>query len=182
MRREVARQGLHITFTSALAGVSIVVSQQVFLILCVSLLMLLVWFVRARAESAFFLHLMERDHDKQRFPGKGAIMVLCGAFLTGLLFPAHILPALLVLGLGDSLSTLVGMRFGKKKLLNTNKSWIGSAAFLLVSCVILVWFSSWWLLIALVATLAEIINYHRFLYLDDNLVIPLVVGLLLTLL
>jgi phytol kinase len=179
MKREFARQGMHLGFTVSLAFVSLILSQEWFVLLVAALLVWLVLFVRFRPESKSFLRAMEREHDKKRFPGKGAILLLVGALITGLLFYAHILPALLVLGVADSLSTIIGMRFGKKKIFRTNKSWIGTATFFVCSCVVLIFFSSWWLLISLIATLAELVNYHRFLLLDDNLVIPLVVALTL---
>ena len=163
-------------FTVCLALVSLVISQAWFLLLTGAILVWLVWFVRTRPESTFFLRAMEREHDRKRFPGKGAILLLVGAFLTGLLFPAHIAPALLVLGVADSFSTVVGMRFGKKRIGTSNKTWMGTATFFVCSCAVLAFFSSWWLVVALIATTAEFINYHRFLLLDDNLVIPLVVA------
>ena len=182
MNREVARQGMHLVFTTTLAITSVFLSQPWFVLLTAFFLVWLLWFIRARPESKFFLRIMERPHDEQRFPGKGAIMVLVGALIVAVLFPAHILPALLVLGIGDSLSTIVGMRFGKKKVFGTKKSWVGSGTFFVCSAVILIFFSTYWLLIALLATVSEFVNYHSFLLIDDNLIIPLVVGVLLSLL
>ncbi len=179
MRREYARQGLHITFTSGLALLSLVVSQPVFLVIVVSSMLVLVWFVRHRPESTFFLRVMERAHDKQRFPGRGAVMVLLGAFFTALLFPSQLLPALLVLAVSDGLSTIIGMRFGKKKIFRTKKSWVGSGAFFVSASAILVFFSALWFVIAFVVTCAEMIDYHAYAFIDDNVVLPLLTGALL---
>lgn len=179
MHKEFTRQGVHLGFTTALAFVSLVVPHTWFVLLTAGLLVWLVLFVRFRPESKFFLRVMEREHDKKRFPGKGAILLLVGALLTALLFPAHVFWSLLVLGLGDSLSTLVGMRFGTRTIGSTNKTWVGSTTLFVVSCAILFFASAWWAVIALVATLAEMVNYHRFVFLDDNLVLPLVVATLL---
>lgn len=179
MKQEFARQGMHLVFTVSLACTSLLLSQQWFLVLVAGLLAGLVAFVYFRPESTFFLHVLEREHDKKRFPGKGAIMLLVGAFITATLFPAHILPALLVLGISDSLSTILGMEFGKKRIFRA-KTWLGTTTFFVCSCAILIFFSSWWFLIALVVTGAELVNYHSFLFLDDNLIIPLVVATLLT--
>jgi len=182
MKREITRQGMHLVFTTALALVSLVFSQLWLILLITGLLVWLVLFLRFRPESKFFLRAMERAHDKQRFPGKGAILLLLGALLTAVLFPAHVFPALLVLGIADSLSTLAGMRFGKKRIGTTKKTWVGSGTFFVCSATILFFFSSWWALIALLVTALELINFHRFLLLDDNLIIPLCVAVALSIL
>lgn len=182
MKREFARQGMHLGFTVGLAFTSLFLSHAWFVGLTTFFLVWLVWFVRARPESKFFLRVMERPHDRQRFPGKGAILLLVGALLTALLFPAQVFPALLVLGIGDSLSTILGMCFGKKKILGTKKSWVGSGTLFLCASLVLVFFSSWWFLVALAVTVAEFVDYHKFLLLDDNLIIPLLTAALLFLL
>lgn len=176
MKREYTRQGLHLVSTLALAFASMWLSQQWFILLVLGLIIGLIAFIRFRPASTLFLRVMERPHDRRRFPGKGAIMLLVGALVTAILFYAHILPALLVLGLADSFSTIIGVRFGTRRIAQTNKTWEGTATFFVLTATVLLFFSSWWLLIAALATAAEHINYHRYVFLDDNLIIPLLVA------
>jgi dolichol kinase len=85
-----------------------------------------------------------------------------------------------VLSLADSMSTLVGYYFGKHKLpVNKKKTWEGSTTFFLVSLFILYLFSSPLkaIALALVATATEMLPN-----IDDNISIPIALGLSMSLL
>lgn len=126
------------------------------------------------------INWFERDHNKAVFPGKGAFAIVLGATLTALIFPASLIPALLVLAIPDSFSTLVGKLSGKRKLpWSPRKSWLGTFAFLLSCAVVLYFYTSLWYVGALVLTFFETIDYNDILLLDDNLLLPLVTGALL---
>ncbi|MEM5778718.1 MAG: hypothetical protein QXK49_03770 [Candidatus Aenigmatarchaeota archaeon] len=113
-------------------------------------------------------------------PFKGAIEFGLGCFLATILFKENIaIAAISVLALADSSSTLVGYYFGKYKLpINKNKSWEGSVTFFLISFFILTFFTNipLALILSLLTTFVEALPY-----LDDNLSIPIALGILMTL-
>ena len=114
-------------------------------------------------------------------PFKGAIEFGLGCFLVTLLFKESIaIASIAVLALADSASTLVGYYFGKYKLpINKKKTWEGSLTFFLISFFILILFTLpfFALILALITTFVEALPY-----LDDNLSVPLALGILMTLL
>jgi phytol kinase len=111
---------------------------------------------------------MERDNN---LPGKGAVSMTAGILLSLLLFPQiAAVQAVLVLGLSDSLSTLVGIRYRKKFFGSKSKE--GSVVFLASAFLILLVFQEpiVALAVALAATAAELVPF------EDNITIPLAVG------
>lgn len=176
MTVEYPRQALHFVCSILLAALAGILSQQWFLLLSASLLFvgsLAVYF-----EPRFLrlvLHIFDRRSEP--FAGRGAFMVVLGAFLTVLLFPAQAVAALLVLAIADSASTIIGTKWGAHSTpWSAKKSWEGVAAFFVCSSLVLVFFSPWWLLIAALGAFAEAVDYSSFSFLDDNLVVPLVVA------
>jgi dolichol kinase len=117
---------------------------------------------------------------KNSLPFKGAIEFGLGSFLATILFNETIaIACIAVLSLADSFATLVGFYFGKYRLpINKKKSWEGSTTFFLVSFFILSLFTSiqFALLLALISTITEALPYA-----DDNLSIPLVLGISMSL-
>lgn len=86
--------------------------------------------------------------------------------------------AILVLALADSASTLAGKWFGVHRIpVNRKKSFEGSFAFLFVSFVVLCFFVNPFRAIAM----ASIVTFVEMIPIDDNLTIPLSVGLLFSL-
>ena len=87
--------------------------------------------------------------------------------------------AVAIMGFADTAAALVGMKFGKKRIAGTQKTFAGSLAFALVSTLILFTIQSASLPFALVvigaATLDELFSPFG----TDNLTIPIVVVLLL---
>lgn len=119
-----------------------------------------------------------RTHEHQNLTG--ATYVFTGAVLCVFLFPKEIaVPSLLILSLSDTFAALVGIPFGKHPFLA--KSMEGSAAFFIVSILILTLFFPGTiilnLLVAIILTVAEAYPMN----LDDNFMIPLLSGLLLSL-
>jgi dolichol kinase len=129
-----------------------------------------------RVEDEF--KTMER---KNTLPFKGAIEFGLGCFIATILFSEIVAVACIaVLALADSVSTLVGYYFGKYKLpINKKKTWEGSSAFFTVSLLILYLFTAPWkaVVLALLATVAEMLPG-----VDDNLSIPIVLGISMSLL
>jgi dolichol kinase len=117
------------------------------------------------------LNHMERDGN---VPGKGAMSMTAGVLLALLLFPqGAAVHAILVVGISDSLSTLVGIRYKIKFFGSKSKE--GSVVFFLSALLIglllqnpLAAFAA-----AVFATVAELIPF------EDNITIPIAVGLAL---
>jgi len=102
----------------------------------------------------------------------GAMMVMAG------FSEMAAVAAILVLALADSASTLAGKWFGVHKIpVNRKKTIEGSFAFLFVSFVVLCFFVSPLRAI----TMAAIVMFVEIIPIDDNLTIPLCVGLLFSL-
>ena len=117
----------------------------------------------------------------------GGAPVLAAALLVNLLFPAWIAAsALAVMLTGDAAAALIGRRFGRHKIVN-GKSLEGTASFVIVgflalSVVLLItqqpaaYYGAGFIAVFM-AALAEL--FQKQLRLDDNLTIPLCVGLVL---
>ncbi len=119
-----------------------------------------------------------RQHEKKNLTG--ATYVFTGSVVAIFLFPKEIaVPALLILSISDTLAALIGIPFGKHKFLK--KSAEGSTAFFISTAVILVIFFPerivTCLVIACIVTLAEAYPMN----LDDNFLIPILSGTLLSL-
>ena len=127
--------------------------------------------------DAFIAKEFERPKE---FPMKGAISFYMGAFLAIALFPKSIaMAAIIVLAISDSSSTIWGKFYGKHKIpFNKNKSFEGSIAFLIPAFIILSFFVNMTnaILISLVATFVEMLPK-----LEDNITIPIAIGVLLSL-
>lgn len=176
MRRELARQGFHVLTMGVLIVLAWVLSQPWFLLFCAAALFL--GSVLVYVQPRFIQHaILLFDRPDAAFTGKGAFMAVLGAFLTALLFPAYLVPALAVLAVADAVATLVGVRFGRWRTpWSARKSWAGIAAFLVCSAGVLFLLGASWLVPALCATVVEAADYHGFFFLDDNVLVPLTVA------
>jgi dolichol kinase len=130
-----------------------------------------------------FLNHLEREEIKNKFPGKGVIFFFTGVLLVLQLFQRDIaLAAIMILTLGDSVSHIVGGKYGQLKNLFNDKSkklfegtiagtlagFLGALIFVPATEAFLASF------IAMVAEVIKIdFNDHT---LDDNLVVPLIAG------
>jgi phytol kinase len=121
-------------------------------------------------------------HELERpgvFPGKGAILFLFSSTLCLFFFPAEVVvPAVLTLAVLDGVSSLAGQQFGRHRIGN-GKSWEGTIAGIGVTALVLLPFVPplQALAVSAIAGIIELVTP-----VDDNLVIPPVVCLLLTLL
>tara|TARA_Y100000310_G_C20423283_1_gene687711 strand:- start:206 stop:802 length:597 start_codon:yes stop_codon:yes gene_type:complete len=185
-KQELGRQGLH-----AIIGVITVILiyfkiLSAFAILLIVIAGILASLISKRTKLPFFhffLSNFEREDMKKRFPGKGMIFFFIGVLLAVQLFDKDIaLAAIMVLALGDSISHLIGERFGQIKNIFNGKSrkllegtlagtftgFLGALIFVPLPEAFLG---------SLAAMIAEVIkidfNEHT---LDDNLVVPLVAG------
>ncbi len=137
---------------------------------------------------SFFLDHFEREEVRKTFPGKGMIFFFIGVLLVVKLFSKDIaLASIMILSLGDSVSHLVGERFGKIKNIfngNSKKLLEGTIAGAVAGFLGAVMFvpASEAVLGSMGAMIAEVVkidlNEHT---LDDNLIVPLVAGTIMLL-
>ena len=128
------------------------------------------------------IDLLDRESDKKKLPGKGAIFYLAGALLVTLLFQKDIAAAaVIILGIGDSLSPVLG-RFGRirhpfsrdgKKTLEGNLGAMLAAA---VMAYIYLHNPIEAVVGALVGLTVEVFEIHFHHKIDDNLTIPFFSG------
>jgi dolichol kinase len=134
----------------------------------------------------FALMFERRDAKK---PFAGAFWFYFGAGLAFLLFPLYSASAAAaILAVSDSLSTIIGKRFGRHPVLG-KKTLEGTAAFFASAFLVCTLFLNPFVGVtgAIAATFAELIPEWRRIsssrlsgLLDDNLLIPIVAGLVLT--
>ncbi|VVB72681.1 Uncharacterised protein [uncultured archaeon] len=134
--------------------------------------LMIVWMKDGRKipVADWFEETFERDAVK--FPGYGAFWYVLGSFIFVLLIPdaPKIAAMLIALALGDSASTIIGIKGSHHLPYNRRKTLEGSVAFFVFSlpvCLILGTESG--LLFALLMTIVESLPVP----LDDNLMIPL---------
>lgn len=128
-----------------------------------------------------FLQKFERKKDLQRFPGKGIIFYLIGIYISLLLFPKEIaMASIMILALGDSVSHLYGLYYGKMRHPLSEKKFLegtiaGFIAGFLGALIFLPWLEAFFAsLAAMIVEAIEIkIGTEQ---VDDNLIIPAIAG------
>lgn len=130
------------------------------------------------------LQLFERPQDLANFPGRGFIYLLLGSYLSLLIFPITIAKgAIMVLAVGDSISHLVGRYFGRTKVpFSNNKMLEGTIVAIIFSTLgtlLFVNFSQAFLASLLTISLESIYPEKLSRYLDDNILMPLLAGLIM---
>ncbi|MFW6181950.1 MAG: diacylglycerol/polyprenol kinase family protein, partial [Spirochaetota bacterium] len=125
-------------------------------------------------------HVTRRARRLSEFRGfiMGPVSLTVGILASVILFPPRVyLPAVLIVCISDSLSGLVGRRFGAHVLPCWKRTLEGSAAFYLSAMAILLFFLpvGQALLLGLVPTVIELLSPHDL----DNLFIPLGTALVL---
>lgn len=139
---------------------------------------------RPRRERREFRQATQRK-DKA-FPLQGTVFSLVGALAALLLFPPHVAAAgLAVLALGDSLSTLYAMKFGRVRFPWSEKradAWVvGVLAGALAAAALVPWWSA--LVASAVAQIPEVVDVDDPpLWFDDNLMTPVIAGTAMVLL
>jgi len=184
MKTELRRQFIHFLFGSFfIALVALRGIQETLLLLSAVFLagLVLSWLIKKGARIPVILPIVkkvERDYEK-RLPGKGALLFFLGAIITMLLFGQQniVLGALCLAVYGDAASTVVGIKFGRHKLIG-KKTLEGTLGGIAVGFFFLAFIFHWpvALIAALVGMLAELLPF------DDNFTIPLAVGLALSIL
>ena len=128
----------------------------------------------------------ERPHQIKSFPGKGPLFMVLGIFLSLLFFHKDAaMASIMILALGDSLGHIVGRYCGRiKHPMSSVKMLEGSivgtiAAFLGALLFVSAFEAFWASLIAMVFEAADMSAKKHIL--DDNLVIPLLSGAVISL-
>lgn len=119
---------------------------------------------------------------QDEFPGKGAFTFVIGSFLVFLIFPKDVAAAsILILAVGDAISPLIGKHFGKTKTIFSKRKmiegFIVGVAFSFLAATLVVGAKSAFFA-SLIALFAEFWDETDFI--DDNILIPLVAGLVMT--
>lgn len=134
----------------------------------------------------FFKTLRNKENRRAFFQVSGSLYVLTAAIVCNLLFSKPIAAiALTVMLISDTMAALIGKAYGTRKIYK-NKSMEGTFAFFLSALFInmfyepLFRFSYASVIACVMATLAEV--FEDKIEIDDNLSIPLFVGITLTLL
>jgi len=186
--KETGRKILHLVF-------GLLIASAIFLVLLDKAGMLAVLFagisislISKKANIpliSWFLDRFERENVKDKFPGKGTIYFFAGTTLALFLFTKDVAAAaVIILALGDSFAPLVG-QFGRiKHPLDKYKSIEGVIAGIVAASAGASLFVS--LPEAIIASTAAMIAEGMRIVawnekLDDNLVIPLVAGAVITL-
>ena len=127
------------------------------------------------------LQKFERKKDLQKFPGKGVIFYFIGIYLSLLLFPKEVaMASIMILALGDSVSHLYGLHYGRiKHPLSSTKFFEGTIAGFIAGFIGALIFLPWLeaFLASLAAMAVEAIEIKIGAgQVDDNLIIPVVAG------
>lgn len=127
------------------------------------------------------LEIFERREDIGKFPGKGIIFYLIGVYVALLLFPKDVaMASVMVLALGDSVSHLYGLHYGKiKHPLSKTKFLEGTIAGFISGFIGAFVFLPWWeaLLASFAAMIIEAVEIKiGTQQVDDNLIMPFVAG------
>lgn len=183
-QKHLRRQFIHFALGSLLVASYALLGSQATLFLTVVFLFFGALFSILLMQGYKF-PLVERIHGhvhygyEKKYPLLGAIMFLAGALIAQIVFPngTVVLGALIVLVYGDSISTIVGSHLGSVKWVG-NKTLEGTLSGLAVSFLFLLAImpAGIALAAALIGMLAEAVP------LEDNIVVPVAVGLCLTIL
>ncbi len=183
---ELRRKLVHLLFGNAVFALVWFLPSPIYLLSLFLLVSLAVsWVYKAYKPKLLdkLLSKFDRQEDlKSQFPAKGAVQFFLGCIMAILLFSkVNASLGILALAWGDSFSTIVGLYLGKwkYKLGSSIKTIEGSAACFLASLLPLLFFLSpaKAILAAIAATIIE-----AFAFLNDNLLIPVAVAAVLTLL
>ena len=178
------RQRFHIFLGIAIVGLLLYDFIDKKIILIIIIIGLILSFLSRKIRIPVIYKLLEkfeRPEDIKKFPGKGIIFYLIGIYIALLLFPKDIaMASIMVLALGDSVSHLYGLHFGKiKQPFSKTKFLEGTIAGFIFGFIGAFVFLPWWesILASLAAMLVEAIKIKILAQqVDDNLIVPFVAG------
>ena len=184
LKKELLRKSLHL-FTGVTFSLLILfgfLKWWHFLALFVFSLPILFYIHNTNKKVPVISYFIDKMGRQDEFPGKGALTFVIGVFIAFLIFPKNIAAAsIMILAVGDAISPLIGKHFGKTKTIFSKRKMIEgfivgvSFSFLAATLIVgakLAFFAS------LIALFAEFWDETDFI--DDNILIPLVAGLVMT--
>ncbi|SNZ02301.1 Dolichol kinase [Persephonella hydrogeniphila] len=130
------------------------------------------------------IQLVEREENIKKLPARQAFSLATGMFISSVIFDVKILQICIVsTAVYDGVATIVGLLWGKHRLPN-GKSVEGSIAGVVLNTVFLLPFTDLFysLLVSFFTSVIENISDSKKWYLDDNLLIPIGVGIFCTVL
>jgi dolichol kinase len=129
--------------------------------------------------------LKKLDRKKTFLPAWGAITALAGMVLSLYIFKEDIaFASILILAVGDGFATLIGKMSKTKTPFSKTKTWGGTISGTITAAVAASFFVSAHiaLVASMVAMSVELIDFKFKDILDDNILIPIVSGIIITLL
>lgn len=141
-----------------------------------------------RYKIPFLYHILsffERPADLKHFPGRGSFFLVLGSLLSLLFFERNIaLAAIAIMAIGDAITTIIGTYFGRiKNPLNPVKHLEGALVAIIFSTIAASFFvdfekAFWAATIGMVVESTMLRSISRVI--DDNVIIPLVAGAVMT--
>ena len=132
----------------------------------------------------FLINKLERKENLEHFPGRQAVAMNFGIFISSVLFSEKTLLAVIItLAVYDGFATIFGLLFGKHKIgygkFKLKKTYEGLFGGLIANVLVLSLFFSLKeaFLFSAIAGIVEIFSNSKKLILDDNLLIPVLTGL-----
>ncbi|PLW79642.1 hypothetical protein C0585_06625 [Candidatus Woesearchaeota archaeon] len=185
---EIKRQIFHLLFGLVLAVLYYfehIGPRDIFFAIIAASIVILIHKKKKIKYINFFIRHFERPDIK--YEGLGALNFLIGSFLTMIIFGFNkdiVTASILILSVGDSISPLIGLKYGKTsiKIFNEKKLIEGTIAGIIFSTLAASVVVP--MIHAFIASLfAMVLEAVEFKYrIDDNLSIPLISGVILTLL
>ncbi len=182
---EVKRKSVHIISGIIIAYIILSVQRDILIILTflgLLVTLLIAYWVKKGVKVPVIdqvLQSCEREDAMMKLPGKGVLMFTLSLLILLLVVQDTVIvaAAVLTLALGDGFATIVGIRWGRHTLIG-KKSVEGSLAFFFASLIglLLLLKPEYAILAALSGMLIELIPQE---IVDDNITIPIGVGLIL---
>ncbi|MDD4136685.1 MAG: hypothetical protein PHT99_02175 [Methanoregula sp.] len=179
--KELFRQLIHLIFGLCIAGMVMAIGRtNSVMVLAGGLFIgiMMVDLILRGCRVPLFSPLVDAFDRGDCLPGRGALYFAVSGMTCVILFPVTIaVPALVTLAVLDSVTTMVGVRFGRTRIYN-GKSWEGTLAGIVVTVAALLPFLTvpGAVVVAIVAGVIELVSP-----VDDNLVIPVGVCVVLAL-
>lgn len=188
--REIRRQSLHIILGLILGfGVGFGLIGEFIILALFALSLLSAWALDEGFSIPLFediLKLTERPEEESGLRGGGLVAFLLGSLIVTIFFSNFIAGAsILILGIADSISPLISKNFGKVKHPFSQKYLEGHALGAILGALVASVFVPFWpaLIAGLIAMFFEGIEVlYKKNFMDDNILIPLIVAIVLIIL
>ena len=134
----------------------------------------------------WLLDNLDRPHTRRIFPGRGPLFYLIGCSLALIIFSKEVaMASIVILAIGDSIPNIVGIKYAKIRRPFSDKKYLeGALVGFVLSFAAATIFVSWYeaFFSSLVAIFLEGIDMRIGLEkIDDNLIVPLSAGLVISL-